>query len=535
MNSHYLYYWRRCWCLAATLLVLILLTAAAAAAPSPEPASTMDNALAAEPSCFDRVWHDAHDHPWYLDADGNQVTPEVSHDWLVVQFLEPDESKDAATAFNERYAATFDFFLEGPETTNRMAVYRLRQGLPYGFFEALLQRLRKDPAVQYIQPVWRIDQELYAPLNQIEITWKSATSRPIRERLLAAAGAVADGPAQQPDTQRVRIDPCRRVAWQAAALLAEDLHVVRAVPQLLLIEPPVSITFALDLQGAMAGAPIPFHLHIRFTEGVKIESATIANLNLKPLGIFHNLYEISFDQPLSAIDLSQSPVLISGTLRLYASGEHVLPAIAVYYTDSRSNDRTVRTLRSEVTPIRIAAMVPETPAAYRLQAAPPPPLPPLASPGIGGQRRAGMAMTAAGVILLALAVAGWWQLSPRLAKQRPNEIVHRRQKRLAELTAWTERDPAVMELADWADLGSTLTDFLAEFAGLPADARGGSHTSFLRQLEKRLSATERQQAEAVLQGIDHLLAGGRLVPERLQALLDQTKALLASLESPRNP
>jgi hypothetical protein len=503
-----------------------------------------------EQSCFDRVWHDAHDSPWYLDAKGRRIVPEVTHDWLVVQFRRPEEiaasaeqaqgepvqaeftpsAESPAAGFNARFADLFDYRLEMPGEESR-SLYRVRPGLPYGAFEALLKRLREAPEVYHVLPVWRIEGKLHAPLNEVEVTWKTVVTPQEREALLQEAGAVAPKNAERQATETVRIDPCRRAAWQASVLLAEDLRVLRAVPRLLEIRPPVAVTFLPDINGAMAGTPIPFRLEIRFGDGITIESATLANLDLKPAGIFQNLYEVHFDQPLSGIDLTRSPITVTGRLLVYATGEFVIPSVPVYYTDSRIDSRTIRAAKTPSTPIRIGAIVPETTGAYRLKVAEPAPPASLVLSGIADRLQRAVLLTAAGLLLLALAVVGWLQLRSRLARSKENGNRLRRRQSREALVRWLKRDPAVMKMDDYAAFGAALRDYLAESAGLGVNARGGSHASFVHNLESRLPKAALSQAEKVLREIDHLLAGEGTSAESGRRLLDRTGELLNSLES----
>jgi hypothetical protein len=545
-------------CRLALLALLLPALPAAAAEPGPAataPATTEQSAgsptngetdpARSEQSCFDRVWHDAHDNPWYLDEEGGQIVPEVTHDWLVVRFRRPGEiatpaepaqagppppAETPAADFNTRFADLFDYRLEMPGEEPR-SLYRVRPGLPYGAFEALLKRLREAPEVHHVLPVWRIDGKLHAPLNEVEVVWKTVVTPQEREALLHEAGAVAPQDAERQAAETVRIDPCRRAAWQAAVLLAEDLRVLRAVPRLMEIRPPAAVNFLLDINGAMAGTPIPFRLEIRFGDGIKIESATLANLDLKPTGIFQNLYEVNFDQPLSGIELTSSPITVTGRLLVYAAGEYVIPAIPVFYTDSRTDAGTIRTVKTRNIPIRIGAIVPETSGDYRLKVAEPEPPAPLVLPGIAGRLLKAGLLTAAGLLLLALAVVGWLQLRSRLARSKGNGNRLRRRQSREALVRWLNRDPAAMEMDDYAAFGAALRDYLAESAGLGMNVRGGSHASFLHNLESRLPGAALSQAETVLREIDHLLAGERTAAESGRRLLNRTGELLNSLES----
>ncbi len=497
--------------------LLLLLGPAGAEAPAGETVT-----------CFDRIWHGAHDHPWYLDAQGQEIVPEVVHDWLLVKFNESVAPPRPAEDFYQRYPEAFEN-LVASDSGSIAAVYQLRQGLPYGLFEALLQRWRNDPQVHSIQPAWRIDGQLYAPLDQIEVEWKTAADPQTRQRLLADAQARQVTTGKRANTEVVTIDPCYRLAWQTAALLTEELYVIRAAPLKTPLEPPVAVQLQLDSPGAMAGMPIPFRLEIRFAEGIKIEAATIANLNLNPSGVFHNLYDIRFNEPLSAVDLSHSPIQISGTLRLYASGDYQLPALPVYYTDQRSGEARPLSIRTENQPIRIASMVPEGSEGYRLQIARPSSLPTITDPALTRIRQRAAVLCTAGLLLLTLGLFAWLRPSSRRTDQAQIMAQQRLQKNLDDLTTRIKGDPLAMQPDDWAQLGRELQTVLGEYAGLPAATRGSSHSTFLPRIRNYLTADEMRQAQTVLKDIEYLLAADRLDLEARRAVLTQAGLLLASL------
>jgi hypothetical protein len=499
----------------------------------PAPATAAEK----ESTCFDFVWSNAHDDPWFLDEKGQRIIPEVSREWLAVDFGVASDRSDMADMpdFNQRYAELFDHRLEVPDTAGDRVLYRVRQGLPSGAFDALVNRLREDPSVRFVQPVWHIDGQLHAPPEQIEVTWKTVTSPQERQQLLDTAGAAERTVAGPPDTELVRIDPCRRAPWQAAVLLAQDLRVISAIPRLPAIEPPAAVRFEVQTPGALTGTPIPFRLEIRFSDGIRIESATLANLNLKPDGIFRNLYEVNFDQPLSGIDLSRSPITATGHLLLYAPGETVIPAVPVYYTDSRSDDDegNIRTVSTRAIPLRIAALVPETPGDHRLLVAPPPAPAPLTLAGLAGRRKTAGLMTIAGLILLTTTIGGGlWLNRDTVPKDGTPEDL-RRQQRLEDLAARIRQDPAAMGMEECAAFGAALKEYLGEAAGLPPETRGGGHAFFLQKLENRLPEADLARAAILLREIDHLLTDGSIVPERVRPLLAQAQELLDSLETCR--
>jgi hypothetical protein len=107
----------------------------------------------------------------------------------------------------------------------------------------------------------------------------------------------------------------------------------------------------------------------------------------------------------------------------------------------------------------------------------------------------------------------------------------RLQKNLDDLSASIKGDPLAMQPNDWAQLGRELQSVLGEYAGLPAATRGSSHSAFLSRIRNHLTVEEMRQAQAVLKGIEHLLAADGLDLEARRALLTQADLLLASLSA----
>ncbi|MEZ4485732.1 MAG: hypothetical protein R2864_14575, partial [Syntrophotaleaceae bacterium] len=363
---------RHCACLApAALLVRVLLVFVLCVAPSlavealPEQAAktppvSVDTLPAADAAslppleteriaCFDRLWSSNQEDVWFYGESGQRIIPASSLEWLVVRLMDTplqtdttdsfptgafDNQPPSFESFHARYGEYFSHFLHDPEMAPAMTAYRLQRNMPKEVFQSLMVLLQQDPQVMYAHPAWKIGDQLYAPLEGIEVLWKTSANSQQRNALLQAVGAVETGDGSTANRQKVTVVPCQQSVWQAANLLAEDIRVMQAWPLLMPLEPPVGAQFSLGINGATPGTSIPFSLEIRFTDKVKIESSTIANLNLKPRGIFHNLYDIRYDTPLSAVDLNRSPIRITGQMKIYATGEYSLPEIPVYYTDS---------------------------------------------------------------------------------------------------------------------------------------------------------------------------------------------------------
>lgn len=501
-----------------------------------EAAPAIDPVEAERIACFDRVWNNYQEDVWFYGEKGQRIVPTIEHDWLVIRLAGGDSSQDVSLSspsfdtFNARYDEYFSHFLHDPARAPYMAAYRLRRDMPAEVFRTLMTLLRQDRQVMYVHPAWKIAGRLYAPLERIEILWKTAADVRQRRTLLKAAGAAANDDVSGSETWKVSISPCRQSVWQSANLLADDILVERAHPLLMVLEPPVGVRFTVGMNGATPGSPIPFALEIRFGDRVKLESSTIANLNLKPSGIFHNLYDIRYDAPLSSVDLNNSPIRITGDIRIYATGEYSLPGIPVYYTDSNAPGSRVQRVKTAEQPVRIAAMIPETGEGYDLQVADFGPLPASESASVPAPTGFHTLLILLGLLLLGLSVSAAAIL--RKKEHRPglpteNHALKRCRRAVdAAVAAMRQKNG----LAEVAALGSALKMYLAEFAGLDKDRRGGSHASFFRRIEPELPDSYREPVAELLYLIEETLARGdrNAIPD---ALAEQATRLVEGLQN----
>lgn len=489
-------------------------------------------------ACFDRIWSSYQEDVWFYGENGKRTLPEIDLTWLVVRLNDRNTSEDSLAvaghpsfeAFNTQYGAYFSHFLHDPALAPAMAAYKLRRDMPKDMFKALMNRLHQDPQVLYAHPAWNIEDQLYAPLERIDIRWKTATDLGQRHTLLQALGAAPTDEGVTTNRQQISIDPCRQSVWQAANLLADDIRVAQARPLLMPLVPPIGVRFDLGLHGATPGSAIPFTFEIRFTDRIKIESSTIANLNLKPAGIFHNLYDVHYDVPLSSIDLNRSPIRITGHLKIYATGEFSIPGIPVYYTDSGAPGSKVQRTKTSEMPVRIAAMIPEGHSGFELQVANPEPLPGIDTAGASKTKRQAVLLILAGLLFLGLAsiIAVMVRRDRRLAMQKPeNHALTRYNAAVNSAIQTAQQHPG---LPEYAALGNALKHYLAEFADLDQDKRGGSHASFYRRIEAELPLECRQSAAELLANFDQILARGTgaTLPEDLPA---RTALLLEELQA----
>jgi len=493
-------------------------------ATPPRPAETLAiksaNPDAERITCFNHLWSAYQEDVWFYDENNQRILPEPDLDWMVVRLADSGEQTNSGApgiinqqspdfdSFNEQYSDYFSHFLHDPVLAPAMAAYRLRRDLPQKVFQTLMTQLQEDRQVMYAHPAWKIAGVLYVPLERIEVIWKTGTEMNQRHTLRQEIGAVESDDISLPNRQKITINPCQLSVWQAANLLAEDIRVVQAWPLLMPLVPPVSVQFSLDMNGATAGTPIPFTFEIQFTDKVKIESSTIANLNLKPRDIFHNLYDIRYDAPLSTVDLSRNPIRITGQMKIYATGDYSLPEIPIYYTDSGAPKTNIQLIKTTEIPIRIAAMIPETLQKPDLLVSQPNPLPALDSSAATRAKQRNVLLMLAGVGLICLAgtTAAWlWRDRRQQPVQPKNHTLIRKHAAANAAILIVQHHPGLKEVAG---LGFALKNYLAEFAGLDENHRGGAHTAFFHRIDAALPDACRTSTAELLSIIDEILARG---------------------------
>ena len=87
-----------------------------------------------------------------------------------------------------------------------------------------------------------------------------------------------------------------------------------------------------------------------------------------------------------------------------------------------------------------------------------------------------------------------------------------------------------------------MKNYLAEFAGLDENQRGGSHAAFFQRIEAMLPSTCRTSAAELLSSIDHALARGDQsaipsdLPEKAGRMIDEVRTCSETLQDvPEKP
>lgn len=473
-----------------------------------------------------RIWQENLDNLWFYDESGQRVIPAMDDEWVAVRFLHEIASEALPApvlAFNQRFDQALTDIIHSPAQADlilyRFAPMQRRQAL-----QALLGG--EVPEVRYVLPALVYNGQTVIVTERIRVHWKSQVSPEQRRRLLQSVGAVNVVDELVGHHELVQIDLCQRAAWQAANLLAEDLLVVTATPEWLPAEAPVTIGFQLASAGALPGAAIPFRLDIRFSRHIKLEPGAVANLDLKPSGVYGNLFAIDYDTPLSAVDVRRSPIEIRGRLYLYASGQFELPAIPIYYQDTERGGNQVHRISTPPIAVRIAALVPEGAGDHHLQVPEPPPLPALAAPLAAAPPTAplwrlilaGTLMTSGLILHLRRRRASRRSENPPAASTTPLQA-------LRQTLAKAEKGGDALSLSE---LALAVRRFLVDGVASGKVPPGGGCEHFFHRLRPYLADPLYGQFYQVMQEVEHGLLRGAKEEER-RAVLAQIESLLATL------
>ncbi len=303
---------------------------------------------------------------WFYDTAMDKVIPAIDSGWVAVVFVPTLQGGDQSnmTVLNKEVIVQkakeltqaddkiMDFFYDG-NLLEAGAFFQLRDGITPSDLSSLITTLNQHPFVAYAHPVLKIKENRYAFFNAFELEWKTGVSSEIKARILRQAHVVKD------KVENVyRVDLGKIPLFKAINLLAEDIHIRKAIPYLVKLMPTIEATLSLPIHGGHVGDAFPFVFQVVFSDSVEIDPGAMAILDVKPTGIQKELVDVRIDPYDYVAVTAQSPIRISGTLKLFAPGEYTIPPIAVRYTCKSCSNSRVRVIETKKVLIRIASIVP---------------------------------------------------------------------------------------------------------------------------------------------------------------------------------
>jgi hypothetical protein len=479
-----------------------------------------------------QIWQDNSNDLWFFTADGQKVIPRLSEEWLAVRFNAAQTTNsgmpEVIRQFNQRYDEATADVVYNPAQPD-LAMYRFKPSHRRDALTAILAG--DDPNILYVLPAVIVDGKARILGERISIRWKSQLRSERRLELLRSIGATDYTNDLSGREEEIVVDPSRMPVWQAANRLAEDVQVVSATPELLNVDPPVTVHFQVDSLGTVAGAAMPFSLDISFNNTVNIEPGTIANLNVKPQEIFRNLFAIDYDIPLSSVDVRHSPIQLRGKLYLYANGEYELPSIPIFYRVEGSDPNKIYQINTPPVTVRTAALIPSTQGDYRLQ------VPSQQSDVCSAKNLQPSPLSYAGLwqalIGVVLFIAGSVYALRHRARCCQQPTVADKSTTTQQLHQSLATAMSHQQLRELANLGKVLRGYLIERFAAGDLPQGGGAEQFYRQLRPCLPQPWQQRIYQILQVIDDTLAR-RINDAEVAAAIEQIEQLVVDLE-PKRP
>lgn len=489
-----------------TLLLLVPVALQAAA--------FSEAAAKAAPFSLDSIW---------FFRDGARVVPEIGRRWLTVVFNRRYLSKEGdfqptgeeSENFIRKKAAAMVKssdrlvdYLYDPHIAENACFLRMREGQKPEDVVRLMNQLGQDGAVQYVHPTLVLDDKHFAFFNAFEIEWKTGISKGQRESLLNSVHAAPDEKAEKEN--RCLVDVAATPFFRAINLLAEDIRVLRVTPYLVEIKPSIRARLALPMSGGNIGDSMPFTLTIIFSDRVNVDPSSIAAINLRPPELQKELFDCVFDPYDYAKAVEKSPIVITGRVRFFASGEFTIPPVRISYSCPSCSNGAYAAVRSiETRPVlfKVASMIPAQQSENRLIVTtdPVPPDFPLAAL----HRRTRKYLWLAVACFLGLVPCAAWMffLSRRAGVEREKSRERRRNGRMAEqLRALLHTAPEAPHWVHLGEVGALLRDYLAALYQIDVKYSGGSCGQFMETISAHLTGENFDSLGYILAVIDNAVA-----------------------------
>lgn len=454
------------------------------------------------------------DEIWFYGEQGKKILPEIGLEWISVVFrAEPgDEAMGVPgpLGLQQLEEKSRQIVRERPEFEELFCDTNLLEegcflGFAKGMEEArlalLIQELAALPEVDYVHPTLELDGKTYGFFNAIDVKWKTGVDTETMGRLLVQAHVL-------PETNEevYRVDLFETTLFRAVNLLAEDIHVARAVPVLVEIRPSVRAVLSLNLNGGSMGDRIPFSYSITFAETIEIDPSSLANLSLRPDNIQKELFEMQIDAFDYVKAVRSSPIQISGWIQFFAPGEYSIPPLRLKYTCTHCSGKQERTTETETLPVRIASILPSEGSQNTLIV----PESPLESQDLEAQIRSTGRRTlleGLGCLLAALAAVAWFAEAYVRARRAGLAAAEREEERLAaKLRDLLDAGP---EKAHWVfveEATALFRRFLVERYAQGRGPLGGSGAVFFEAIRTALPDAIVPAVQELLREADRVVA-----------------------------
>lgn len=289
---------------------------------------------------------------WFYDSSMSRKTPEVDPNWITV-VLRSDDPKTTGENIVKGRDDTAELFYD-PDIAEDACFFRLKERPEDNRVQNIIAEISQNESVAYAHPTLRMREKTYLFFNAFEIEWKTGLPQDIKARLMGQAHASWD---EQENIYRVNI--FQTPFFKAVNLLAEDIRTVSATPYLVELKPQIQAELILGIRGATIGDHIPFSLDIRFSDRIRIDPGSFADIRLKPSDIQKELFDAVFN-PYDHVGIaSENPIKITGHILFYTPGQFTVPPVRIKYTCSECSGDPVRSTETRPIAFKVASIIPE--------------------------------------------------------------------------------------------------------------------------------------------------------------------------------
>lgn len=484
---------------------------------------------------FDEIW---------FDSGGEKIIPTISTRWLTVvfdpRFTNVNEYsgeaggtyesfiQEKAKAMITSYSGLTDFLYD-KNLAEDACFFRLREGMSLPELKQLVIQLDQDEAVSYTHPAIIIDDKTYAFFNTFRLTWKEGVETSRQDRLLKQASVEFDKPAKV-----YRANVFDIPFFTALHLLGDDISVLGAAPYLTEIKPALEARLDLAMTGAHIGDSIPFTLTIAFSDRISLDPSSLATINLRPFNLQQDLFDATFTPYDPSKLVLHSPVVISGTITCYASGEFVLPPVTISYSCQECSGNPVRTFETRTIPLKVSSLVPSAKDSNHLLVPSTVIQPDYQSDVL--KTRKNLTLTLALAAFSIFIILACWLLTLFYREKKEQQVLLER--RSDELLAEELRVALLAPPSDphWqylAHAGSLIRSFIAARFHVPREQLGGSGNRFVHTVGDQMPERCVTLLRAVLGDIDDAVARELETCPDITKIQSDIKALL-DLTAPQN-
>lgn len=454
---------------------------------------------------------------WFYEEDRSKLIPDVSLNWVAAAFnedaLEPsplafDSDAEPGGRFLQRaklaigkYDEIVDVFYDS-NLAEDACFFVLREGLTETAVRDLIRSLNQEEWVAYTHPTLIVRGRGVAYFDAFQMEWKTGVEDESKQGLMVQAHV-----RYEPGEKIYRVNVLEMPFFKAINLLAEDIRVAKVVPTLVSLEPSVRVDLSVPLQGCQIGDSIPFALRIEFSDRIRVDPSSLVNIDLRPGDIQRELFDIKFDPYDYVKAASQSPLTLTGWMKIYSPGEFVIPPVEIRYECTTCSGDPVRSIKTDEIPLKVASLVPAKGLKAKV-AVPMDNLNPLL-PTESLHKKARSSLWQAAVSLVVAAGLLGWSAKKWVALKREREgaLVEKGEDVLAErIRAYLAQEPAGPHWEVAGEAGRQLRAYVVMKYGLDRDPRQGSGAVFFEAVQDRIPKRVASSLRSLLREIDDMIA-----------------------------